>query len=149
LAAKNFQFRLITPQGKLMDAPAAAAVLPAHDGQLGVLPSRAPMVVKLGMGALRVDLANATGTTGGSREYLIEDGFAQMVDNRLTILTARATSAETITETDAQAELTAAEARKPAKQFDQDEAARIKKDRTRARLKLGMAKQFKSRGGAI
>ena len=84
MADKTFQFRLVTPQGKLIDAAATYASVPAHDGSIGFLPNRAPIVFKLGKGKLEVELAD------GGKSFKIADGFGQMVDNRLTILTTKA-----------------------------------------------------------
>jgi F-type H+-transporting ATPase subunit epsilon len=137
VAGKTFQFRLITPQGKLIDAPATYASLPAHDGLMGVLANRAPMVVKLGLGELKVDVSEDKGEKGGSRAFMVEDGFAQMAGNRLTVLAARAAGVETLVASEAQTELAAADARKPA---DKNDAEKITRERDRARLKLRLAR---------
>ncbi len=143
MAGKSFQFRLITPAGKLIDAAATSATLPAHDGLIGILANRAPIVVKLGIGELKVDIAGDKDGHGGTRAFMVEDGFAQMADNKLTVLAARATSIETLSETDAQAELAAAEARKPA---DSADAQRITRDKSRARIKLRLARSASGKG---
>ncbi len=147
MASNTFQFRLITPQGKLIDAKATAAALPAHDGSLGVLPNRAPMVIKLGLGELKVTCAEETGSkgegplkpvaAGGTRSFVVDAGFAQMAQNRLTVLTTKAIPAETLTETNASAELAAAEGRKPETPADQ---ARLTHERDVARLKVRVAR---------
>ncbi len=87
MAGKTFQFKLITPAGKLLDAAAVSVNLPAHDGQLGVLPDRAAMVTKLGKGTLTVRTAEG----GAGRNFSLDGGFAQMVSNKLTVLSTRAT----------------------------------------------------------
>jgi F-type H+-transporting ATPase subunit epsilon len=153
LAGKTFQFRLITPQGKLIDAKATAASIPAHDGSLGVLPDRAPMVLKLGTGELKVTCAEETGSktegslkpvaAGGTRGFVIDEGFAQMAGNRLTVLTTKAFAAEALSESDSAAELATLEARKPESAGDQ---ARLTHDRDLARLKLRVAKSRVGKG---
>lgn len=92
MAGKTFAFRLITPQGKLLETKAVSAVLPAHDGELGVLPDRAAMVIKLGRGSLRVQTADERGTPGGggTKQFTLQEGFAQMVNNKLTVLSTKA-----------------------------------------------------------
>lgn len=147
MAGKTFQFRLITPQGKLLDSKASYASLPAHDGLMGVLPDRAAMVVKLGIGELSVtcesDKAAASGGGGGGeRAYVIEEGFAQMVGNRLTILTSRATPAEQLTESEASAELAEASARKAGP----GEAAKVQRDRAVAQAKVRTARARAGKG---
>jgi F-type H+-transporting ATPase subunit epsilon len=109
LAAKTFRCRLITPAAQLLDAPVTYASIPAWDGLFGVLVDRAPIVAKLGLGELRLDLADK----GGSKSYLVEDGFVQMVNNKLTILAAKAFATESLNVTEAQAELAAAEKEQP------------------------------------
>lgn len=84
MADKTFQCRLVTPQGKLLDAQASYANVPAHDGYIGFQANRAPIVFKLGKGELTVDAA------GGAKTFKIAEGFGQMVENRLTILTTKA-----------------------------------------------------------
>ena len=131
MAAKTFQFRLITPQGKLLEGPATYASIPAHDGLMGILPNRAAMVVKLGLGELKVELAD------GMKSYLIDEGFAQMATNRLTVLAARANDVAELNAAEAKAELAAADARRPA---DKTDADKIKHDKERARAKMRLAK---------
>jgi F-type H+-transporting ATPase subunit epsilon len=81
----SFQCVIVTPEHQEMDESASQVILPAHDGQMGILTDRAPLLVKLGKGVLRVDLAS------GSKKYLqIRGGVAQMKDNKLTVLTEEA-----------------------------------------------------------
>lgn len=143
MAGKSFQFTLTTPQGKLLNIAASQVILPAHDGQMGVLPGRAPMVVKLGIGPLRVDVADSSKGEGGSRQYLVEEGFAHMVGDKLTILTSGATAGETLTEGEAQSELTKAEQNAAAATTDQNERTRRQKRVERARVAVRMARSGK------
>jgi F-type H+-transporting ATPase subunit epsilon len=103
-----FQCVIVTPEQQALDESATQAIVPAWDGQVGILTDRAPLLVKLGLGPLRVDLAG-----GRSRTFVIDGGIAQMKDNRLTILTNQATPAEEIDLAAARAELAEAEARVP------------------------------------
>jgi F-type H+-transporting ATPase subunit epsilon len=103
-----FQCVIVTPEQQALDESATQAIVPAWDGQIGILTGRAPLLVKLGLGSLRVDLAG-----GRSRTFVIDGGIAQMKDNRLTILTNEATPAEDIDVAAARAEYAEAEARVP------------------------------------
>jgi F-type H+-transporting ATPase subunit epsilon len=138
VADKSFQFRLVTPQGKVLDQPAQYVNLPQHDGQSGHMVNRTPFVAKLGIGQLRVDLAG-----GGSRSFLVEGGFAQMVENRLTVLTPAATPAETLIESDAEAELASVNARQPR---DAKDKAHLQAERQRATIKVRMARARAGKG---
>lgn len=70
---------------------ASSVVFPAHDGEVGVLVDRAPLLFALGIGVLRVD------GEGGSKRLFIDGGFAQMLENHLTILTAQALEPSEVT----------------------------------------------------
>jgi F-type H+-transporting ATPase subunit epsilon len=148
LAEKTFRCRLITPEAQVMDGPVTAAIVPAWDGQIGFLHSRAPIVTRLGIGELRLDFADSAQGRGGSRSYLVEGGFAHMLSNNLTILAERATPAESISEPEAQKELAAADAKLNAAPAG-PQRERAKKDRDRAAQKLSAAKGFRTRGGGI
>ncbi len=105
----SFQCTVVTPEQQALDESAEQVVLPAHDGQVGILTGRAPLLIKLGVGPLRVDLAG-----GGRKFFLVDGGVAQMRDDKLTVLTTIATAAESIDVGAAQADLAKAEAEQPA-----------------------------------
>src|SRR2546421_13004308 len=86
-----FQCTVVTPEQQAFDASITQAILPAHDGLMGILTDRAPLLVRLGTGPLRLDLAG-----GKSQFYFVDGGVAQMKDNRLTIVTGDAISPDHI-----------------------------------------------------
>ncbi len=90
--AKNdtFHCSVITPERAVLETDAMFVALPAHDGEVGVLRNRAPMLYKLGTGELRVEAPE------GKHLLFVDGGFAQMVDNRLTLLTEQAKRLEEI-----------------------------------------------------
>ncbi len=145
MAATTFRCRLITPDAVVLDEPVVGAIVPAWDGLLGVLPNRAPIVAQLGSGELRLDFADKGGAKGGSRAFFVDDGFVQMVENQLTILAAKAIAAEQLSESDAQTELNALNA-KPTEGLPPAAAERLSSDKRRAQAKVRTAKSFKSRG---
>ena len=102
-----FRVVVVTPEQQVLDESATQVILPAHDGLVGILTDRAPLLVKLGQGPLRVDVAGGT-----SRNYYVEGGIAQMKDNRLTVLTNEATPANEIDAEAARAEYAEAVARR-------------------------------------
>ena len=102
-----FRCVVVTPEQQTMDESVTQAIIPAHDGLLGIQTDRAPLLVKLGIGPLRVDLPG-----GQSRTYFIDGGIAQMKSNNLTILTNEATLPENIDAESARAEFAEAQARR-------------------------------------
>ena len=122
---------IVTPEQQVLDESLTQAVLPAHDGLIGVLTDRAPLLVKLGQGPLRVDLAG-----GQTQNYYVEGGIAQMKDNRLTILTNEATPAGEIDAEAARAEYAEAAARRVTDQHGYEDRQR---QMARAKAKQQMA----------
>ena len=103
-----FQCVVVTPEEQALDESVAQVVLPVWDGEIGILTGRAPLLAKIGLGVLRVDLAS-----GGSRKFMIDGGIAQMKGNRLTILTNEAIAADKVNLESARAQYAEAEARIP------------------------------------
>lgn len=126
-----FQCTVVTPEQQAFDAQITQAIVPAHDGLVGILTNRAPILVKLGVGPLRLDLAN-----GGKSFFVLDGGVAQMKDNKLTIVTGDATAAEEIDYEAARAEYAEAAARKAT---DPTTAAAKERQMARARAKQAMA----------
>ena len=86
----TFHCSVITPERAVLETDATFVAFPAHDGEVGILAHRAPLLYKMGIGELRVEAPE------GSRRLFVDGGFAQMVDNRLTILTEQARPVEEI-----------------------------------------------------
>ena len=82
---------VITPEEQVLEARAKSVVIPAHDGQIGILENRAPLLCELGTGVLRIDT-----TAEGPKEFFVDGGFAQVLDNNVMVLTERAAAAEDI-----------------------------------------------------
>jgi F0F1-type ATP synthase epsilon subunit len=91
--------------------------------------------MKLGIGALRVDVADSSKGAGGTRSFLIEEGFAHMVGAKLTLLTSRATPAESLTAGETDSALSKAESNKPTDKVGRDRAAK-ELERARAAVRL-------------
>ena len=105
MAKQNtFQCSVVTPERQVLECNAQFVAFAAHDGEMGVLIDRAPMVCRLGIGVARFETNNEV------KRLYIDGGFAQMVGNRLTLLTRQAREVEDISRTDAQKALTDAQA---------------------------------------
>ena len=79
--SNSFHCSVITPERAVLETEATFVAFPAHDGEVGILPNRAPLLFKMGAGELRVEGPE------GTRILFVDGGFAQMVENRLTLLT--------------------------------------------------------------
>jgi F-type H+-transporting ATPase subunit epsilon len=100
-----FHCVIVTPEHQILDERVSQVILPAHDGEMGILSGRAPILVKLGVGRLRVDVAG-----GRSASFFVDGGVAQMKDDRLTVLTDDAVPVEELDPAAARTEMDAATA---------------------------------------
>ena len=89
-APRTLQCVVVTPEKAVVDEPADFVALTLYDGELGVLPGRAPLIGRLGYGELRIRRGEHT------QRYFIDGGFAQVRSNIVTVLTPRAQVAEEI-----------------------------------------------------
>ena len=135
---KAFTIEILTPAGPVFKAEVIGAVLPAADGQIGILGGRAPLAATVGAGMLTTDLKD-----GGRREFLVEGGFAQMSGDLLTVL---AESCEAIEQVDPEAAWEELQkARRMPAETDGEYAARdraVTAARTKFRLVQEYRKQF-------
>lgn len=83
---------VITPERRVVAETTTSVVLPLHDGELGVLRDRAPLMAELGIGQLRYDEG------GKTRQVFVDGGFAQIADNRVMVLAPRALRADEISD---------------------------------------------------
>lgn len=123
--SKQVDIAVITPDRKVLETVADQVILPAHDGELGVLNLRAPLMCELGIGQLRY----ASG--GTARRVFIDGGFAQVLENRVTVLTSRAVPADEITPDVVQEAQRAADAHEGT---DPDTQAARQRDQRRVRV---------------
>jgi F-type H+-transporting ATPase subunit epsilon len=86
-SGRSFNLAVITPERKLFDGPARFVVVPAFDGEVGILYDHAPFMALLGEGALRVE------TETGALRFRVSGGFVQVVENRVSVLSETAEEA--------------------------------------------------------
>ena len=107
----SFKCVVVTPEQQVLDETVSQVILPAHDGLIGILTDRAPLLMKLAVGEMRVTPTGGSGT-GRERVYLVDGGVAQMKNNNLTVLTQHATLPSALNSQDAKAALAEATARR-------------------------------------
>ena len=87
---KSLRCVIVTPERAVLDQNVDFVALPMYDGELGVLPGRAPLIGRLGYGELRIR------NDGNTRRFFVDGGFAQVRSNVVTLLTSKALRAEEI-----------------------------------------------------
>ena len=122
---------IVTPEAEVFDDDIRGVILPAHDGQYGVLANHAAFLIELGAGPLQLTAAD-----GKRQTYYVEGGVAQMKDNKLTVLTDDAMTPDKIDRAQATADLDAALAVEAVSEGEH----KLKNQRMqRARAKLALA----------
>jgi F-type H+-transporting ATPase subunit epsilon len=85
--AGGLQVSVISPERVIFEGAADSVVVPAWDGELGILRGHAPLMALLGTGQIRI-------RSGGRTErFQISGGFLQVVNNRVSVLSERAEGA--------------------------------------------------------
>ncbi|TWT44653.1 ATP synthase epsilon chain [Phycisphaerae bacterium RAS1] len=88
---KSLQFVVITPEQQVLEESTESLVIPAHDGEIGILADHAPLMCELGAGELRYK------SGGRTNRLIIDGGFAQVQRNQVTVLTSSAVAPESVT----------------------------------------------------
>jgi F-type H+-transporting ATPase subunit epsilon len=128
-SGKQLKCVVVTPEKAVLDEPAEFVSLPMFDGELGVLPGRAPLIGRLGPGELRLQ------QHGTARRLFVDGGFAQVRSDVVTVLTPRATPAAEIDSQSARQELTAAQGVVP-KSVEEQESRQKAEERARAMIRV-------------
>jgi F-type H+-transporting ATPase subunit epsilon len=126
--ARSVQCVVVTPERSVLDERVDFVALPMYDGELGVLPGRAPLIGRLGYGELRTRRGNDV------HRFFVDGGFVQVRANVVTVLTPRALKAEEITPDAAARALEAAQV--PGKNPEQQEAQLRAQERARAQIRI-------------
>ena len=76
----SLNVRVITPDKVVWDAMADELILPSSTGQIGILTDHAPLLTALDIGVMRLK------SDAGWTSIVLMEGFAEVEDNKVTIL---------------------------------------------------------------
>lgn len=99
------QCTVVTPDRTVHDAEADYVALMLEDGEVGIAPSRAPMIGRLGYGEMRITLA------GEIERYYVEGGFVEVIEDQVTVITEWAVRSTEVEEAEARERLLDAQSR--------------------------------------
>ncbi len=102
--ADAVHFELVSPERLVLSAEVGMVVVPGAEGDFGVLPGHAPMISNVRPGVVSIYNDRAI-----ESRVFVAGGFAEVSDNRLTVLTEDAVALDEINRAGADARL--AEAR--------------------------------------
>ncbi len=80
---KKINLTVVTRERKILDAEADEVVLPASDGEIGVLPGHTPLLTTLRIGQMRYRTGNTV------ERLVISWGFAEVLPDRVIVLAER------------------------------------------------------------
>src|SRR5919206_4024520 len=100
----TFLLELVSPERLLLSRQVEMVTIPAAEGEMGVLPGHAPMVVALRGGVIRVRENGAE-----SEALFVGGGFAEVSPTRCTVLADEATPLASLSRGEAERRLAEAE----------------------------------------
>lgn len=103
MAADQIQLEVVTPERAVLAEEVDQVVLPGAEGQVGILPGHLPLLTGLGIGEMIVR------SGGAERSFFIDKGFAEVLDDKVSVLTKGCEGVSDIDIEHAQEEVTVAE----------------------------------------
>lgn len=136
--ADALTLELVTPEKVALTEEADSVVLPAFEGEMGVLPGHEPFVVQINPGEVRVERG------GEKKSIAVSGGFAEILNNKISIFAETAEMAEEIDEERARQALEQAKERRKQKSADSMTLAQAEAALKRAQIRLKVS-GFKGR----
>jgi len=96
---------IVSPERLLLSRPVDMVVIPAAEGEMGVLPRHAPMIVLLRGGTVRLYQGGQV-----TDRLFVSGGFAEVTEERVTVLADEATPVAELSRAEGERRLAAAEA---------------------------------------
>ena len=132
--AAELQLRVVTPQQAVVDEAVEEVTGPGTVGEFGVLPNHATFLSSLEVGSLSYKGA------GGLKRIAVRGGFAEVVDNVMTVLADAAVAVEDIDTAAAESDLAAANEKLAELDPLEPEYASADADRRWAETRIELAK---------
>ena len=101
----TFQLELVSPERLLLSRQVEMAVIPAAEGEMGVLPGHSPMIV-----ALRGGIITVRENGQVTDRLFVAGGFAEVTPERCTVLADEATPVAQLSRAEAETRIRDAEA---------------------------------------
>jgi len=86
-SSATFQCVVIAPSGKLLDCASDSVIIPAHDGQRGILRNHMPMFCALGLGIMEIkNVSSELNALQKPLFLMVNGGFALFASNLLKVV---------------------------------------------------------------
>jgi F-type H+-transporting ATPase subunit epsilon len=115
----TLRLEIVTPEARSYSEDVDMVVLPGMHGEMGILPNHVPLMTELKPGELKV-------TRGGKDIYLaVGEGFVEITQERVSVMTDMAIEAQAIDENAAQTAIDRAQEAIKNKDLGQEEHAAV------------------------
>lgn len=142
MSDKTLTLELVTPEKVAAQGQAEFVVLPAFEGEMGVLPGHQPFLVQLAPGEVRVT------EKGQVRSFAVSGGFAEIKDDKVSLFAETAEQSEQIDAERARQSLERAKAEVARKDIDPLTLAAAEAAIRIAHVRLLVANRRRHGGGA-
>jgi F-type H+-transporting ATPase subunit epsilon len=88
--SENFLVEIISPDKSILKSDATEVTIPSYEGQMGILKDHIPLITFLRPGLIIIK------QDSGEKNFFVEDGTVEFVDNNLLILTSTAKSLDSL-----------------------------------------------------
>lgn len=132
--SENIRFEIVTPVKAVYSGEATSVILPTEQGEAEILPGHRAMLSLIMHGSVVV-----TEVGGGKKVFVVEPGYVETVDNKVTLLVAGCLHSEEVDVEASQADVArGAEALMAPHLLTEEQLAeeRAKYERARARLAM-------------
>ena len=131
----SFQLEIVTPEKMVVRDNAESVQIPGLNGYLGILPGHAPLITELGAGEITYR------ANGQSHRFCVAWGFAEVLQDRVTVLAETVERCDEIDVARAQRALARAEESLKSAQTEEDFAHATAKMRVaQARIEVSQKK---------
>jgi F-type H+-transporting ATPase subunit epsilon len=137
MSDKRLTLELVTPEKVAWSAPADFVVLPAFEGEMGVLPGHMPFLVQLAEGEVRVTENKQV------RRFAVSGGFAEIKDDVIALFAETAEQSDQINAERARQSLERAKAEVVKPGLDPMVLAQMEAAMRRAQVRLNVARHGK------
>ena len=77
---------VVSAEASIFSGEARFVALPGESGELGILPRHTPLITRIKPGAVRIDKANADGSSAGEDLVFVAGGILEVQPGRITVL---------------------------------------------------------------
>ncbi|NJK91103.1 MAG: ATP synthase F1 subunit epsilon [Blastochloris sp.] len=131
----TLQLEIVTPEKKAYEAEVDSVVLPAVEGEMGILPNHMPLMTAIQAGEIRVM------RSGKEESLAVGEGFVEVSGNKVSVLTEAAITIEDIDEGQVEEAIKRAQEALATAKSDPDEVAALAASIARSTVQLQLKRK--------